>query len=134
MIPPDYKCHECGLTGVKLWRDCNESRIELKCWKCAEESQGHKIDLVETDSCAWLVPAIPDLQGSYWGYTSVPYEGCQWWKALPLKLEGEWRDKDGVYRWCSYQEGMKELAQSNWAIDLIRVDYHENKTLLRFKR
>lgn len=134
MIPPDYKCRNCGLAGVKLWRGYNESHVELKCWKCAEESQDRKIDLVETDTCAWLVPAIPDLQGAYWGYTSVPYEGCQWWKALPLKLEGGCHDKDGTYCWRSYQEGMGQLVQSNWKVDLIRVDYYANKTLLRFKR
>jgi hypothetical protein len=30
-----------------------------------------------------MVPAIPDNGGEYWGYTSVPEEGCLWWQKLP---------------------------------------------------
>ena len=30
-----------------------------------------------------MVPAVPCENGSMWGYTSVPQEGCDWWNALP---------------------------------------------------
>jgi len=30
-----------------------------------------------------MIPAVPDKKGEYWGYTSVPEEGCKWWDKLP---------------------------------------------------
>jgi hypothetical protein len=30
-----------------------------------------------------MVPAVPTEDGEMWGYTSVPEEGCVWWKKLP---------------------------------------------------
>jgi hypothetical protein len=32
-----------------------------------------------------LLPCIPDLDGSIWGYTSVPPEGVAWWRARPTR-------------------------------------------------
>jgi hypothetical protein len=38
------------------------------------------------DQIGWRVPAVPTEDGdSFWGYTSVPDEGCQWWYRLPLE-------------------------------------------------
>jgi len=36
-----------------------------------------------TDQIGWLVPAVPTEDGSFWGYTSVPPEACEWWYKLP---------------------------------------------------
>ncbi len=30
-----------------------------------------------------MIPAVPDDDGGYWGYSSVPEEGCVWWRKLP---------------------------------------------------
>ncbi|PLX25961.1 hypothetical protein C0580_00915, partial [Candidatus Parcubacteria bacterium] len=37
-----------------------------------------------TDQIGWRVPAIP-TEGfyTYWGYTSVPGPGVEWWRNLP---------------------------------------------------
>ena len=36
-----------------------------------------------------LLPWIPDHDGSTWGYTSVPPEGCLWWETLPTRKPPE---------------------------------------------
>ena len=33
----------------------------------------------ETD----MIPAVPDEDGEFWGYTSVPEDGYKWWEELP---------------------------------------------------
>jgi hypothetical protein len=42
-----------------------------------------------TDQIGWLVPAVPAPPpgDGFWGYTSVPDEGCRWWRALPNCIE-----------------------------------------------
>ena len=32
-----------------------------------------------------MVPACPDDDGNFWGYTSVPEETCKWWEELPTR-------------------------------------------------
>ena len=32
-----------------------------------------------------MIPAVPDEDGYFWGYTSVPEDRCIWWKNLPNK-------------------------------------------------
>lgn len=32
-----------------------------------------------------LIPACPDEDGVFWGYTSVPEENCKWWEELPTR-------------------------------------------------
>lgn len=32
-----------------------------------------------------MVPACPDEDGDFWGYTSVPDEVCKWWSELPTR-------------------------------------------------
>lgn len=91
-IPPDkYCCGECGAKGVKLWRDYNTflEYQSLLCADCSEKEQnkqpkeyGRKIG----DQIGWRVPAVPTEEGdTYWGYTSVPENGCDWWYNLPTK-------------------------------------------------
>jgi hypothetical protein len=35
-----------------------------------------------TDQLCGKLPAVP-VGNTYWGYTSVPIDGCNWWKDLP---------------------------------------------------
>lgn len=38
------------------------------------------------DQIGWLIPAVPTEEGdSFWGYTSVPQDGVNWWQSLPLR-------------------------------------------------
>ena len=98
--PEDYKCEECGATGVKLWREYQTiaTFVTLRCAKCAGKHSNVDVSRMDeqgsipsdvlpgdkTDNIGWLVPAIPvEGQDTYWGYTSVPQEGCDWWYGLP---------------------------------------------------
>lgn len=107
--PGSYACTTCGKTGVKLWRDYGVllEQITLACMDCACASE--KVDAATvgangsrpyivtnddgttgvygtTDQIGSFVPAVPTTQNdTFWNYTSVPVEGCQWWDRLPLR-------------------------------------------------
>jgi hypothetical protein len=91
------------------------------CADCSCAEQGRELNLVESDSIAWRCPAVPDLQGNWWGYTSIPAEGVAWWKALPVFLEGSWLERDGWYKWYSYREGMDLIIKQHSKYELKRV-------------
>lgn len=41
----------------------------------------------KTDQIGWRIPAVPtEANDTYWGYTSVPEPGVQWWKRLPSSV------------------------------------------------
>lgn len=94
----NYECSSCGAVNCKLWRQSHvfANHVKLICWDCLE-AKGHTIDLYRTDhqrsdqiynpevDSVNYVPAVPDLDGHYWGYTSVPRWWVEWWKALPDK-------------------------------------------------
>lgn len=126
VIPADYVCGGCGAEGVKLWRKSATSEPvheqPLLCGDCTVKEQKHPLNLAEGDQCYGRCPAVPDLRGGWWGYTSVPAEGCAWWKALPLRLTGEWPVRGGVERWMPYREGM-DLCLARRDVDLRRVDF-----------
>lgn len=105
-IPSDYYCHDCKVTGIKLWREYQIARPKLLCANCAIKDQsrpgisslakcskkiivdanGTYIDEcgMRIDQIGWYVPAVPTENcQTYWGYTSVPSAGCDWWKSLP---------------------------------------------------
>lgn len=95
VIPHNYKCGECGATGCKLWREYQTSSPNILCAKCAAKNQKKNIDDIDaegmrssdvggrTDQIGWYVPAVPlEDNNGYWGYTSVPQPGCDWWKKL----------------------------------------------------
>ena len=89
-----YECHSCSAIDCKLWRPCSVHNLQLICWRCLE-SKGYEIgygqprgsdqvyDSNVGNDC-W-VPAVPDLNGNWWGYTSVPKWWVNWWKSLPNK-------------------------------------------------
>ncbi len=91
--PPKYSCSKCKVHGVALFRQyqCYANYIELLCVDCAEKDQDKKFNPDNRPKCSeigWLVAAVPTAEGdTYWGYTSVPQDGCDWWYRLPKKLE-----------------------------------------------
>ena len=38
-----------------------------------------------TSGSTTMIPASPDEDGEFWGYTSVPEEVCKWWEELPTR-------------------------------------------------
>lgn len=99
-VPADYRCSRCGAGGRKLWRDTNTFHPDLFCVDCNNARKGTEIEPDEqgrvpcehfkrkTDHFNDLVPAIPTEDGiGFWGLTSVPEEGVNWWRALPLRPE-----------------------------------------------
>ena len=94
--PSGYQCNECGISGVKLWREYQTVDPQLLCCVCAAKDQNKNIDDIDEGGCyttkddsrsdqiGWYVPAVPDEEGQgFWGYTSVPNDGVKWWKELP---------------------------------------------------
>jgi hypothetical protein len=110
--PDFYKCSKCQKHGVKLWRTYCSSCVELLCIDCAFEDEkecilhqakenflaGHisRMDGKTDRIGGSLVPAIPDEKGSWWGYASVPDEGCRWWHSLePQMVLGKvWEEEE----------------------------------------
>lgn len=109
-VPQQYCCGKCGVHGVKLWREYQTflSHQSLLCGDCAckEQSNAEKtftisqgisggVDVHKNpdphgsgggDQIGWRIPAVPTEEGdTYWGYTSVPANGCAWWNRLPLR-------------------------------------------------
>lgn len=97
-VPVDYKCLKCGATSCKLWRDYNTflEHQRLLCATCAGADQRKDVTSIDadgkiplehnwrTDQIGWMVPAVPTEEcDTYWGYTSVPQAGCEWWRKLP---------------------------------------------------
>lgn len=95
-VPSGYKCDKCGVRGVKLWREYQTlaEQTDLLCASCAEADQkkSHKqgwespFSKGEGDQIGWMIAAVPvEGENTYWGYTSVPPAGCEWWDSLPTK-------------------------------------------------
>ncbi len=61
------------------------------CWHGYDPEKGPpaettetKIEREKTDQIGWRMPAVPTAENdTYWGYTSVPQAGCDWWHRLP---------------------------------------------------
>lgn len=95
--PPNYVCGECGVAGCKLWRRYQTflDHQKLFCVYCAASDQEKNVRSVDrdgrikgdmglTDQIGWLIPAVPTEENdTFWGYTSVPETGCEWWRRLP---------------------------------------------------
>lgn len=97
--PSNYVCSECGASGVKLWREYQTflNHQTLRCAPCAAKIEHKNISDIDaygrrtidqfggrTDTIGWYVPAVPTEENdSFWGYTSVPEAGCDWWAKLP---------------------------------------------------
>lgn len=90
----EYTCEDCGVSGVRLWREYNTflNHIRLRCRSCAILNQKGKASNCWTsepfgDQIGWLVPAVPTVElDTFWGYSSVPQDRVDWWHALPVSL------------------------------------------------
>ena len=90
-----------GSRGVKLWREYQtfQNHQTLLCRSCSEIEQAPKNggrpswEEYGGDQIGWRVPAVPDKLPTgihwklprgytFWGYTSVPDDGVEWWKRL----------------------------------------------------
>lgn len=91
----DYRCGKCRRDGVKLWRGTHgcpdDDGHELLCAKClapdvvvdeSGKSQEAGPHGMRTDQILGWLPAVP-VGDTYWGYSSVPSQDVDWWKALP---------------------------------------------------
>jgi hypothetical protein len=107
--PDGYVCEKCKVSGVKLYREYNVcfDYQTLLCAKCSAKEQdidltyidndgkctykeigGIKMHDVKSDVIGSRIPAVPIEDGDgFWGYTSVPDEGCNWWKNIPTFKE-----------------------------------------------
>jgi hypothetical protein len=89
----EYKCDDCGATGVKLWREYQTflDHQTLRCIDCAQKDQKEEVEPLvrgRGDQIGWLVPAVPTVEmDTFWGYTSVPDNQVDWWWDLPLRKE-----------------------------------------------
>lgn len=106
--PSSYKCGDCGAANVKLWRDYQTflEHQTLRCADCAAKKSKKDISSMQangrytvteqlangqefshtTDTIDWLIPAVPTEQNdTFWGYSSVPQDGCEWWERLPVR-------------------------------------------------
>lgn len=96
----NYHCASCAAGGVKLWRlvYAANTTIGLKCARCLASAAGASTTQISPDRLARITdaidpgqvePAIPaDMDGgaayAYWGVSSVPQAGLDWWQSLPL--------------------------------------------------
>lgn len=104
--PDGYACSSCAVKGLKMWRRIHSSN-ELFCMSCGKKDQAHndrktnlfgsiaEFDWRKSDQLGSLLPAVPDYDGTYWGYASVPELGCEWWRALPDVPVGYLEVRDG---------------------------------------
>ena len=91
-----YVCSKCNANKCKLWRPMSvlACQVDLTCWECLEKL-GYEIKINDERPDDQVYdreightcygPAVPDLDGSWWGYTSVPHWWVEWWKGLPDK-------------------------------------------------
>lgn len=98
LMSDSYRCKVCDAHGVKLWRlyqtFLNHQKLYCAKCACADQKQTGQVDesgQIDTeygkiDQIGSLVPAVPTPDGSFWGYTSVPEDGVEWWRALPTVL------------------------------------------------
>lgn len=101
--PARYRCVRCDRHGCKLWRQYQTlaDHIELLCCDCAGKDQKRDVSSIDgqgnrpdddlgsglTCTIAWLVPAVPTVEGdTYWGYSSIPEDGVTWWRGLPTRV------------------------------------------------
>lgn len=82
-----YQCTNCGLSGFRLYRPYQSSADKLLCANCAAANQKRRINPEAPGTIGWMVAAIPDEHGNFWGYTSVPDDRMVWWYSMPLRPE-----------------------------------------------
>lgn len=91
-VPEGYVCEKCGDSGVRLWRRYQTflEGQDLLCFDCTVAEQGKDSMTENMSAIGWRVAAIPTKDGvSFWGYLSVPADGCEWWYRLSLNNKGD---------------------------------------------
>lgn len=100
----DYHCHKCKARDLKLWRGvhgcADKDGNELLCAKCLapdaevdaqgrwqeppfKDKDGKELcSGMRTDQVKSWLPAVP-VGDTHWGYSSVPSQDVEWWRALP---------------------------------------------------
>lgn len=94
--PKGYTCGTCGANGVRLYREYNTflEQQSLRCRACVIVETGgpyyngdssyarpHEHQLGQSHT---LILAVPTEDGeTFWGYTSIPGAGIDWWNRLP---------------------------------------------------
>jgi len=101
-----YICGLCSATGVKLWRYCSSSDVDLHCGPCALKETKKEHLIINADGEHLSEPGSGHGQGtltweignyipailyrgtsSYWGISAgIIDEDYTWWRALPLSV------------------------------------------------
>jgi hypothetical protein len=71
--PSRYKCADCGVQYVRLYRSYGGFFCESDVYCNAHVPHEHR---------GWYVPLIEDSRGEIWGYTSCPEADIDRWFAL----------------------------------------------------
>jgi hypothetical protein len=139
----NYVCSKCGNKDCKLWRQYQTvaSSVELLCVFCAQRDQNKYLDLARHgDQIGWLVPAVPSGD-TYWGYSSVPQDGVEWWQNLPtypirpateqeaaeiVEQVDRWSRAGGSYNFSSYN-GVAQAAVSEFVANQRGLTLFEGK-------
>lgn len=96
VTPKGYVCGPCGARGVRLYREYSTflDHQVLRCRACVIVETGgpyyagdpgyareHEHQLGQSRT---LVLAVPTEDGeTFWGYSSIPDAGVEWWNRLP---------------------------------------------------
>jgi len=83
---PIAKCEVCGILGARVYRFASSSDLDCRCNDCIEKGKH-----------IYYIPCIYDVDGSVWGYTSVPEIDVARFLALPESNFSKkiWRQKGG---------------------------------------
>lgn len=127
-----YFCSKCGASRVRLWRQSHVMAcdVELLCRVCAEDQTGCKFGEESkygtvSDKIGNLVPAVPGIDGGFWGYSSVPFNWCLWWLGLPFE-----ENTDQFERMLVPEESLKAIEKSVNSLRKLRETL-ENKAAKR---
>lgn len=129
VIPEGYKCSNCSVHGVKLWREYQTNPKHLLCADCSEEDQkkcheaGWQSEFSQKrgSEIGWYIPAVP-VEGNddaFWALraTGAKYqEGKIWWWNLPTRIPCILVGKQGN-DYIASVKGQEEIAVSGSTTD-----------------
>jgi hypothetical protein len=66
------------------WKRDKRWRLGFKIEDVPVDAAQFEKEVLITDTIGWLVPAALTVEmDTFWGYTSVPQDRCEWWYNLP---------------------------------------------------